>query len=160
MSACFAIQSERFARAHGLPKGEAGSLIWKRLQAYWSARRTFEAELLAQYRRYARGGKVEAVLKAEAPILEKAAKSTAATLIAASGETGSPEDVLRRAYGIEGTGVGSTDSYPSIHIGHLVEDRDIGVAQYGKSAKIHFRSIDNMISNSFESWLWDGSAGG
>ena len=155
----FATQSERFARSHGLPKGAAGSPIWKKLQAYWSARQKFEAELLSQYRRYARGGKVEAVLKAEAPILEKAAKSTAEDLIAASGETGKPEDVLRRAYGLEGTGVGSTDSYPSIHIGHLVEDRDIGVSQYGKSAKIHFRSIDNMISNSFESWLWDGSAG-
>jgi hypothetical protein len=40
----------------------------------------------------------------------------------------------------------------------VIEDHDEQVSQYGHAAKIHFMAIDNLISNGFTTWLWDGSA--
>ena len=89
--------------------------------------------------------------------LDPAAKAMTTTLMKAADATGDPRAALQKYYGLVGS-VGTTSGYPSIHMGHLIEDHDETVTQYGHSAKIHFQAIDNMISNGFESWLWDGSA--
>lgn len=150
MRAGFGEESRRYAKAHGLPGAAARNPIWKRLTAYWTERDNLMAETLRVNREFAHGQKDDKAL-------ETAAKSAMASLMKAAGSTGDPQTALLKDYGLVGT-VGLTNGYPSIHLGHVVENRDEQVTQYGHSAKIHFMAIDNMISNGFTSWLWDGSA--
>jgi hypothetical protein len=146
----FSDQSRRYAAAHGLPGSGAASPVWRRLSAYWHERDKLEAELLRVHREFAHGVKDDAAL-------DNAAKEMTANLLKAAGASGDPQDALLKYYGLAGS-VGLTNGYPSIHLGHVIEDRDEVVTQYGHSANIRFRSLDNMISNGFTSWLWDGSA--
>jgi hypothetical protein len=53
---------------------------------------------------------------------------------------------------------GQTGGVESVHMGHVVEDAPYKVVQYGRHGEVHFISIDNMISNGYQSWLWDGLA--
>ncbi|MEO8176074.1 MAG: hypothetical protein ABI626_05380 [Sphingomicrobium sp.] len=150
MRAGFSRPSQSFAARHGLAAASGGSPVWKRLDAYWREREKLEATLLGINRGLARGhgdqGRTEAAVKA-----------FTSALMSAAGATGDPKAALRQYYGLVGT-VGETNGYPSMHGGHVIEDHADRVTQYGKSAEIHFIAIDNMISNGFTSWLWDGSA--
>jgi len=152
----FAVQSRRFADAHGLQAAARDNPVMKRLQAYWSVHDQVEATFLKVNRRMARGGKTPAVLKAAASALDPLIEAAAATLMKAADSTGEVKAVLKSAYGLVGTGRGETSGYPSLHMGHLIEDREMLIAQHGKTAKIHYMSVDNMLANGFESWLWDG----
>jgi hypothetical protein len=152
MRAGFADQSKRYAAARGLPGSDAANPVWRRLQAYWTERDKLQAELLRVNRALARGAAKDS-LSLEAP-----AKAATIALMTAAGASGDPREALLKYYGLVGS-VGTTSGYPSIHMGHVIEDHDDVVTQYGHSAKIHFQAIDNMIGNGFESWLWDGSAG-
>ncbi|MCL6730338.1 hypothetical protein [Sphingomonas hankyongi] len=152
MRAGFAEESERYAAAFGLPGGGASNdPVWRKLQSYWDARRKLEAEVLRMNRALARGANKDSLS------LDEPAKAAMGALMAATGEAGDPRVVLLKHYGIVGS-VGKTSGYPSIHMGHVIEDHADRVTQYGKSADIHFQAIDNMVANGFESWLWDGSA--
>jgi hypothetical protein len=150
MRAGFAQQSQRFAAAHDLKATAGDSPVWKRLEAYWRERDRLETTLLRINRGLARG-------KPDEGETEAAAKAFTVALMAAAGSSGDPRAALLKDYGLVGT-VGETNGYPSMHGGHVIEDRDDRVTQYGKSASIHFMAIDNLISNGFTSWLWDGSA--
>jgi hypothetical protein len=152
MHAGFAEASRRYAAAYGLPGSASASLVWRRLQAYWQVRDMIEATLLRVNRGLARG-------KRDDKSIEAAVAQGSTTLMQAAGTSGDPQAVLLESYGLVTTGAGTTSGYPSLHVGHMVEDRRDRVSQYGKSAEIRFQSIDNMIGNGFESWLWDGSAG-
>jgi hypothetical protein len=55
-----------------------------------------------------------------------------------------------------GSTFGFTSGYPSVHLGHVVENETRKVSQYGKTAELNFRVYDQMIANGFQSWLWDG----
>lgn len=150
MRAGFGEESRRYAEARGLPGAAARNPIWKRLSAYWTERDKLEVEVLRVNREFAHGQKDDHTL-------EVAAKSAMGKLMKAAGASGDPQAALLKYYGLVGS-VGMTNGYPSIHLGHVIENRDEQVTQYGHSAKIHFMAIDNMISNGFTSWLWDGSA--
>jgi hypothetical protein len=67
------------------------------------------------------------------------------------------KQALRDADGLYGT-AGETSGYPSIHLGHIVQSERRTVEQYGHRANVGFLVLDNMISNGFETWLWDGYA--
>ena len=151
MRAGFAQESERFALAAGLPGAAGSDPVWRKLTTYWTERRKLQSAILKLNRALARGARKDSFS------LDQPAKEAIGALMAASGASGDPREALLRDYGIVGT-VGTTSGYPSIHMGHLIENRDDTVTQYGRSAKIRFQAIDNMIANGFESWLWDGSA--
>ena len=150
MRAGFGEQSRRYAAAHGLPGSATNTPTWRRLSAYWRERDKLETEILRVNREFAHGRK-------DNDSLGIAARSAMANLMKAADASGDPRAALLEHYNLVGT-VGLTNGYPSIHLGHLIEDRDERVTQYGHSAKIHFRTLDNMVSNGFSSWLWDGSA--
>lgn len=78
-------------------------------------------------------------------------------LMQTAGLSGDPRTALLEAYGLYGS-LGETSGYPSLHGGHIAEDRHIAADQYGRHAELRFIVIDNMIANGFESWLWDGWA--
>lgn len=146
----FSGPSQRFAIANGLDKSAASTPAWTRLAAYWRERDKLEATVLRINRGLARG-------KPDGGETVNAAKAFAGALMQAAGASGDPREALRTYFNFVGT-AGETNHYPSIHGGHVIEDHPDEVTQYGKSAKIHFIAIDNMVSNGFTSWLWDGSA--
>jgi hypothetical protein len=51
-----------------------------------------------------------------------------------------------------------TAGYFDLHMGHRVIDETRTVEQYGHSAELRFVSLDNMVSNGFQSWAWEGGA--
>jgi hypothetical protein len=150
MRAGFADALGRYAKANRLP-GSANGAQWTLVRTYLDQRRAVTRYVLQLNRALARGGS-----KDEAP-LKQTAFATLGALMTAAGASGDPRVAIRQYYGLVGS-VGLTSGYPSLHIGHLVEDRTETVRQYGHEATIHFEAIDNMWSNGFESWLWDGSA--
>jgi hypothetical protein len=150
MRAGFAEPSRRFAYANGLQRSAARAPTWTRLDAYWRERDKLETRLLKLHREMARG-------KSDRGGVIAAAKQFMAALAQATGASGDPQALMLEYYGIVGS-AGETNGYPSIHAGHVIEDHADQVTQYGQTAKIHFQAIDNMISNGFTTWLWDGSA--
>jgi hypothetical protein len=78
-------------------------------------------------------------------------------LLQANGLSGDPQAVLAENFGIYGT-LGETSGYPSLHGGHLVQQERLAVSQYSRSGEVEFIVIDRMLSNGYESWLWDGWA--
>lgn len=46
-----------------------------------------------------------------------------------------------------------------LHLGLKLIDREFSVTQYSKSARLRFKGLDSMISNGYNSWFWDGTAG-
>ncbi len=80
-----------------------------------------------------------------------------AQLISDTQLSGDPDVAVTEAFGGYGS-LGETGGYPSLHSGFLAEDRRIDVEQYGRRGALRFIVIDNMVTNGFESWLWDGWA--
>ena len=145
----FAQAAARFASWSGLSSSAAAHPLWRKASAYLDARRELEAIIIASNRRVARGGK--------AADLKAAAGKAIARLMAAAALKGDPQQALRQAYGLYGQ-VGDTDGYASVHYGHIVQDERRLIEQYGHRAQVAFIALDNMISNGFNSWLWDGRA--
>ena len=77
--------------------------------------------------------------------------------MAAAGLKGGRKQALRQAYGLYGT-VGETGGFSSVHLGHILQEERQRIDQYGNRADVGFLAIDNMVSNGYETWLWDGSA--
>jgi hypothetical protein len=150
MRAGFADALKRYASAFGLP-GNARNDHWKLVQAFLEQRDALTAAELATNRALAHGGS-----KDDEP-LKQAAFKTLGVLMGAAGAKGDPRAAVLEHYGVIGS-VGLTGGYPSLHVGHVVDDRTETVRQYGHSARIRFAVIDNMWANGFEGWLWDGSA--
>ncbi|HEY0114978.1 MAG TPA: hypothetical protein VGB54_04595 [Allosphingosinicella sp.] len=145
----FAKEAERFAAAGRVANQAPAHPLWRRAAAYFAARRELEAALLAANRAIARGqtgGDAQA-------LYERFTRQ----LLPVAGAAGDPKVVLRDAYGLYGT-AGRTGGFPSIHLGHIVQNERRTVEQYGHRADVGFIAVDNMLANGFQSWLWDGSA--
>ena len=63
---------------------------------------------------------------------------------------------LYAAYGLYYV-LGETSNVMSFHAGHAVQDETRHIDQFGRSSSQRFLSLDNMVSNGFNSWLSDGS---
>jgi len=51
-----------------------------------------------------------------------------------------------------------TAGYFDLHMGHRVIDETRTVEQYGHRARLRFVALDNMVSNGFQSWAWEGNS--
>lgn len=171
MRAGFAQESWRYAAASGLPATLANNPTWLRFSAYQSEKGKLDTYMVALNRGLARLGKNDAAYRdTQLKQLDRMVVGVTNNLLGAAGvrsrittsATTLSEEVrgaLLENYGIYGTGAGRTGDYPSLHLGHAVEDRRQQVEQYGRSADIRLLMLDNMISNGFETWLWDGGPG-
>jgi hypothetical protein len=112
------------------------------------------------YRDVARG-------KADASAWEKAlAERTEALWKVLSWPHGAPPFDARALDGAAGreldarfgavTGAGKTGGVPNLHMGHRVVDETRTAEQYGRRAAIHFIALDAIVSNGYETWMWDG----
>jgi len=86
-----------------------------------------------------------------------AVRTEMGALMQTAGLRGDPRTVLAERFGLYGS-LGETSGYPSLHGGHLAEDRHLSVDEYGHHGELRFVVIDNMLANGYESWLWDGWA--
>jgi hypothetical protein len=145
----FAETAERLARHWNVAVRAAGDPIWRKAAAYLEERRKLEAIVLASNRRVARGG--------QASNLRQAVQSMQAALANAAGIKGDLRREIARAYGLYGT-VGKTGGFESVHLGHLVQSDRVPIVQYGHRTAVSYLVIDNLISNGYKSWLWDGDA--
>ena len=145
----FARPAERFAARHHLAESAGGNPLWRKASAYFAERHRLEDLILASNRRVARGG--------AAANLRAALMSFEAALAAAASLTGERRQALLAAYGLYGS-AGTTEGFASVHLGHVVQRERLAVDQYGHRADVDYLAIDNMISNGYLSWLWDGDA--
>ena len=53
---------------------------------------------------------------------------------------------------------GETGKTYNLHFGHRVVDEKQNVTQYGKTAEVRYVLLENMVSNGFETWSWDGGS--
>jgi hypothetical protein len=53
--------------------------------------------------------------------------------------------------------IGETSGYDDLHMGHIFIDRTQAISQYGRHASLRFIALDWMVSNGYESWVWDGA---
>lgn len=51
---------------------------------------------------------------------------------------------------------GSTSGVYDSHAGHRVLDTTVVADQFGRTAELRFVVVGRMVSNGYESWLWDG----
>lgn len=52
--------------------------------------------------------------------------------------------------------LGETGGVPDLHFGHIFIDDPHAIEQYGHKATIRRIAIDRIVSNGYESWIWDG----
>ena len=153
----FSREAERFATLHGLEqKAKAGrGSDWSSIEGYFLFRHAVDRLTLKHYRRVAQGNDDAKAYETE---ITKLIDQTAAKLAAqVNTDNASPKDVLRLAWGLHYT-VGLTGGYMSLHLGHVIEDAQENVAQHGRTGAVERIVLENMLSNGYESWLWDGWA--
>jgi hypothetical protein len=52
--------------------------------------------------------------------------------------------------------VGETGDHIDMHYGHVFVDDQRTVEQYGRKAELRLIALDRVVSNGYESWVWDG----
>lgn len=122
---------------------------WRTASALFTFEAAVRADTLRANREIAAGGR--------GAWYERAIREHMRTLMQSASLSGDPSTTLAEAFGLYGT-VGETSGYPSLHGGHIAEDRHMSIEQYGQRGELRFIVIDNMLANGYESWLWDGRA--
>lgn len=143
--------AHRYVEMTGLAARAKGQPGWAKAQAYFTFVDAVRADLLALNRTLAHGGSKGDFPAFKARMLGRMADLTGTADVEAA------RAAMQRDYGLNGV-VQETGGYPSLHMGHVVEDDRHEVRQFGRTGHVHFVAIDNMLSNGFESWLWDGAA--
>jgi hypothetical protein len=68
----------------------------------------------------------------------------------------SADTELGTRFGTAG-GAGRTGGTRDLHMGHRVVDEKRVADQYGRRAEIRFMALDAIVSNGYETWMWDGA---
>jgi hypothetical protein len=142
-------EAQAYDAAHGVAAAAGASADYAAVAAYFELRRRFDAATLAYNRSHARG------TDAGTDYLGEVGRMFADASARLGG--GPPERTLAEAYGLHFKS-GFTAGVPSVHLGHVVDDARYEVAQSGRHGSARFLSIDNLASNGYQSWLWDGLA--
>jgi hypothetical protein len=138
----------RRAQAHGVPD-------WSSIESYFLFRDVVERMTLIHYRSLAHGKNDGEAYQTE---ITKVIDRTAAQLVSQfPAANASSKDMLRQAWGLYFT-VGLTGGYMSLHLGHVIEDARENISQHGRTGAVERIVLENMLSNGYESWLWDGWA--
>jgi|CXWL01.1.fsa_nt_gi hypothetical protein len=145
----FAADAQHYAAETGIAVRAADSAAWRRAAAYFTFDDAVRAATLRANREIASGGR--------ATWYEAEIRAAMDQLMQAANLSGDPRIALAQGFGVYGT-LGETSGYPSLHGGHLVQEERIAVSQYSRSGEVRFIVIDQMLSNGYESWLWDGWA--
>ncbi|MBX3428258.1 MAG: hypothetical protein KF779_01615 [Hyphomonadaceae bacterium] len=146
----WAPEARQFAAETNIAARAANDASWARSAAFLAFDQNVRAITLRANREMATTGQPAEWYIGE---INAAMGALAQTL----GVEGDPRVAFAEMFGIYGS-LGDTGGYPSLHGGHFVQEEHIRVSQYGRSGEVRFIVIDHMVSNGFESWLWDGWA--
>ncbi|MDO1557826.1 hypothetical protein Q0812_00100 [Brevundimonas sp. 2R-24] len=144
----FGHAAEAFATQQALAERAGDDPSWISAQTYFALRRDLTAAELAANRRMARGQDATDFIAAVRSLGQQASGET---------EPGPMLAALGERWGLYGS-VGTTSGYPSLHLGHIVQDDRREVRGFGDAAPIRYIALEGMIANGFETWLWDGAA--
>jgi hypothetical protein len=153
----FCREAERFATLHSTAQKAktARASDWSSIEAYFRFRHAVDRLTLNHYRRVAHGNDDAQAYRTE---ITKLIDQTAAKLAAqVNTDNASAKDVLRRAWGLHFT-IGLTGGYMSLHLGHVIENTRENIEQHGRTGAVERIVLENMLSNGYEGWLWDGWA--
>lgn len=142
-------EAQRFATLHSVARRakSRGAADWSSIEAYFLFRAAVERITLNHYRSLAHGkGDGEAYQTEITKLIDRTGTANA-----------SGREMLRQRWGLYFT-VGPTGGYMSLHLGHVIEDARESIAQHGRTGVIELVVLENMLSNGYESWLWDGWA--
>jgi hypothetical protein len=143
--------AKAYATDVGLARRAGADPAWRRSQAYFRFYDGLQAELDARNLEMARkAGDGEALTPNVKRLLTELSGETDDAKIA---------EAIYRDYGLNGQWGGKTGGYPSLHLGHASRDESLPVSLYGRKAAVRFVVLGNMLSNGFETWLWDGRGG-
>jgi hypothetical protein len=147
----FTADARQYATDFNLASRVATNSEWRRIESFFTFDASVRAITLRANREIAGGGR--------AAWYGDEVRGAMGQLLQANNLTAGddPTLVLAENFGIYGT-LGETSGYPSLHGGHLVQRERLPVSQYGRSGEVEFIVIDHMLSNGYESWLWDGWA--
>lgn len=145
----FTTAARQYATELNLAARNADTAEWRRIESFFTFDATVRAAALRANREIAGGG--------NASWFGDTIRGAMGQLLEANNLSGDPVDLLAEHFGIYGS-LGETSGYPSLHGGHLVQRERLAVSQYGRSGEVEFIVIDHMLSNGYESWLWDGWA--
>jgi hypothetical protein len=153
----FCQEAQRFAavRSVAARAKKERTRKWPSIDAYFRFHEAVKRMTLAHYRDIARGKDDNEAYQTNINKL----LDHAATEFPSRGEEtpASTRDVLRQAWGIYFT-IGPTGGFMSLHLGHIIEDVREEIAQHGRSGAVERIVLENMLSNAYEGWLWDGYA--
>lgn len=144
-------EAKRFDVANHLAKRATGDADYRRVTAYYDLRARLDPAILAFNRATARGHRDDKAFNARLTgIVIDAAHKLDPTAV-------DPRVPLQKAFGLSGY-VGDTGGFASMHAGHVVQDDTLKIEQFGRHGEVCFMLIENMVSNGYQSWLWDGMA--
>jgi len=145
----FTLEARQFAAETQVGARAADNPVWRKIDSFFTFDTRVRTSALRANREMASGG--------DAAWYEGEIRAAMGQLMQATGVSGDPREALPEHFGIFGS-LGTTGGYMSLHGGHLVQQETIAVSQYGRSGEMRFVVIDRMLSNGFETWLWDGWA--
>ncbi len=144
-------EAKRFDAGHGVGARAGDNADYRNVRAYFALRADIDPLILAFNRATARGKHDDDAFRAQLT----ARITDAAHRLDPSAKD--PRPVLQKAFGLFGT-IGATGGFGSMHAGHVVQDERMVIDQYGRKGEVRFIVVENMISNGYQSWLWDGGA--
>ena len=136
-----------------LPMSRTGDPEWRSARAYLRMRDRLAALLTTHNRAYATGqhpddaGLEGAVLAIMRDAVAEAGRPAADPWIA-----------VRELWNLVGT-TGRGNGVEGLHLGHVSTDAELPVLQSGRTARVRFVALDNMVANGFSGWLGDGVTG-
>jgi hypothetical protein len=144
---------ERFVAGGALAGASRDNPAVRTVTSYLRLRSALASAILAHDRRVARDR------AADTPDYEEMLRRLLREAVAALGETGEdPWPALRRHFNLYGV-IGKSNGVSSLHLGHVVIDDRLDIAQGKRAGIIRFIAIDMMVHNGFSAWLIDGAGG-
>lgn len=146
----FLKKAQRFDASRRLSERAGADPVYARAQLYLAMRKDVDT-LILDYDRATAHGRQE-----DKPLLDALAKrmNEWQTKIGVDDEKtrGGLHD---SGFGVYGA-IGVTEGYAGLNAGHIVQDEELTIEQFGRRGRVRFVVVENMISNGYETWLWDG----
>lgn len=136
-----------------LPKSPADDPEWRSARAYLRMRDRLAVLLTTHDRAYATGKRIDdAGLEGDILAIMRDGVAEAGRSAA------DPWGAVRDLWNLVGT-TGRSNGVEGLHLGHVSIDAELPVAQGGRTGRVRFVALDNMVANGFSGWLGDGVSG-
>jgi len=143
-------KAQRFDASRQIAARAGADPIYARINLYMAMRKDVDALILAYDRATAHGHQDDKSL-----LDALAARLTAWQTKIGVDDTATRGGIHDSGFGVYGA-LGITEGYAGLNAGHIVQDEELTIEQFGRKGHVRFLVVENMISNGYETWLWDG----